>query len=447
MLKIGEFSKIAQVSIKALRHYDRLGLLKPAHIDRYSGYRYYELTQLVTLNRILALKDIDFSLDQIKELLNVNLSGEILHKLLQKKAAQLQQRILDERSRLIRVEGHLSQLQDALEETVIPVVLKSSPRRRIAAIRQTVPSAKELEDWQREQLAFIDNNLQNSGYKTSEPTLLIYHQDEYREKDVDVEVGRLLPGKKQNEHIEIKKGSLQIYTLPAVNHLATAIHTGQNASMSDTYAHLAGWTQANGFRPIGAWRELTYPQSEASDARVIEVQRPVMKAIKFYTQLEANEMEPKIKTKPGFTLVGLRYFGKNQNMEIPHLWERFNQRMRELGGLPNETGDAAIGLCITPEDEPIDGAFEYVAGLPVTEAEDVPDDFVVRRVPEQTYAVFAHKGDLPSLPKTYEYIYETWLPQSGYKLGGKMDFEYYDADFKDFAPDSVFYIYVPIEKA
>lgn len=171
-----------------------------------------------------------------------------------------------------------------------------------------------------------------------------------------------------------------------------------------------------------------------------------MKAIKFFTQLEANEMEPKIITKPGFTLVGLRYFGKNEKMEISHLWERFNQRMRELGGLANETGDAAIGLCITPENEPIDGAFEYVAGFLVTEAEDVPEDFVVRHVPEYTYAVFAHKGDLPSLPKTYEYIFETWLPQSGYKLAAKIDFEYYDADFKDFASDSVFYIYLPIEK-
>jgi len=133
-------------------------------------------------------------------------------------------------------------------------------------------------------------------------------------------------------------------------------------------------------------------------------------------------------------------------MEIPQLWETFNQRMNELGGLPNETGDAAIGLCITPEGEPIDGAFEYVAGLPVTEAEDVPEDFVVRHVPDYTYAVFAHKGDMPSLGKTYEYIYQTWLPQSGYKLAAKIDFEYYDADFKDFAPDSVFYIYLPIEK-
>ncbi len=72
---------------------------------------------------------------------------------------------------------------------------------------------------------------------------------------------------------------------------------------------------------------------------------------------------------------------------------------------------------------------------------------MVREVPEHTYAVFAHEGELASLSKTYEYIYEVWLPQSGYALASKMDFEYYDQDFKDFAPDSVFYIYIPIEEA
>jgi len=82
MLKIGEFSKIAQVSIKTLRYYDQIGLLNAAHIDRFSGYRYYTLSQLPRLNRILALKDLDFSLDQVHELLKTDLSAASLQKLL-----------------------------------------------------------------------------------------------------------------------------------------------------------------------------------------------------------------------------------------------------------------------------------------------------------------------------------------------------------------------------
>jgi DNA-binding transcriptional MerR regulator len=69
MLKIGDFSRLSQVSIKTLRYYDEVGLLKPAQIDQSSGYRYYSVAQLGQVHRILALRDLGFSLDQISHLL------------------------------------------------------------------------------------------------------------------------------------------------------------------------------------------------------------------------------------------------------------------------------------------------------------------------------------------------------------------------------------------
>ncbi len=69
MLKIGEFSRLAQVSVKALRLYDRLGLIRPAYVDRFTSYRYYGLEQLPRLHRLLALKDLGFSLEEIGRLL------------------------------------------------------------------------------------------------------------------------------------------------------------------------------------------------------------------------------------------------------------------------------------------------------------------------------------------------------------------------------------------
>ena len=65
MLKIGDFSSLSQVSIKTLRYYDERGLLSPAHVDPQTGYRYYSASQLSRLHRILALKDLGFSLEQI----------------------------------------------------------------------------------------------------------------------------------------------------------------------------------------------------------------------------------------------------------------------------------------------------------------------------------------------------------------------------------------------
>jgi len=74
MLKIGDFSKIAKISIRMLRHYDQIGLLKPAYIDNLTSYRSYSIDQLPRLNRILFLKDIGFSLNEVMNLINEHIS-------------------------------------------------------------------------------------------------------------------------------------------------------------------------------------------------------------------------------------------------------------------------------------------------------------------------------------------------------------------------------------
>ncbi len=69
MFKIGEFSRLTQVSVRMLRHYDQLNLLKPAQVDTFTDYRYYSAGQLPRLNRILALQDLGFTLAQVKDML------------------------------------------------------------------------------------------------------------------------------------------------------------------------------------------------------------------------------------------------------------------------------------------------------------------------------------------------------------------------------------------
>src|SRR5437763_15527085 len=72
-LKIGEFARLGMVAVSALRYYDEVGLLKPAGVDRWTGYRYYTPEQLPALYRILALKDLGLSLEQIRVLLGETL--------------------------------------------------------------------------------------------------------------------------------------------------------------------------------------------------------------------------------------------------------------------------------------------------------------------------------------------------------------------------------------
>src|SRR5438046_2580385 len=118
MFKIGDFSRLTKVSAKALRYYDELGLLRPACIDRFTGYRYYSAHQLPRLNRILALKDLGFSLDQIGTLLDEGLPAEQIRGMLKLKREEIRQLVAEEQARLARVEARLRQIEqeDAMPE-------------------------------------------------------------------------------------------------------------------------------------------------------------------------------------------------------------------------------------------------------------------------------------------------------------------------------------------
>ncbi|MFN2296652.1 MAG: MerR family transcriptional regulator, partial [Candidatus Promineifilaceae bacterium] len=113
MLKIGEFSKLAQVSPKALRIYDERGLLRPAWIDRWTGYRYYTADQLATMHRILALKDLGFSLDQVGELLAGEMDADALGRMIRERQKEISRHIAAEEARLLRVEARLQQIERA----------------------------------------------------------------------------------------------------------------------------------------------------------------------------------------------------------------------------------------------------------------------------------------------------------------------------------------------
>ena len=99
MFRIGDFSRISRVAAKTLRYYDDIGLLKPASVDPQNGYRYYSLDQLTRLNTILALKDLDFSLEQIARMLDDDLTVDQIRGMLKLKRAEIEGRIVTEQGR------------------------------------------------------------------------------------------------------------------------------------------------------------------------------------------------------------------------------------------------------------------------------------------------------------------------------------------------------------
>jgi AraC family transcriptional regulator len=149
-------------------------------------------------------------------------------------------------------------------------------------------------------------------------------------------------------------------------------------------------------------------------------------------------MDPKIVSRPAFTVVGLKYRGKNENKEIPQLWDQLMPRAGEIAGRVNPQ----VAYGVEGNFDMNSGEFDYLAGFEVSDENAAPAGMSVWRVPEQTYAVFA--CTLPTLMETMGHIYQTWLPQSGYQHGGGPEFEFYDEHFDPHDDRSTMYLYVPI---
>src|SRR5512140_3508463 len=135
MIRIGEFSRISQVSIKTLRFYDEVGLLHPSKVDDFTGYRYYTFSQLARLHRILALKEMGFPLEQIGRLLDDDLSPQHLRGMLKARRAEIQSRVDEELERLVRVEARLKQIEQEHVMSQVEVVIKKVETQSIACIR------------------------------------------------------------------------------------------------------------------------------------------------------------------------------------------------------------------------------------------------------------------------------------------------------------------------
>ncbi len=124
MFKIREFSKLARVSMPALRHYDQVSLLKPAQVDPDTAYRYYTADQLPRLHRILALKDLGFSLAQIADVLDADLPAAEIRGMLKLKRAEMERLVEEEQGRLARIEARLRAIEQDRDVAAYDVVLK-----------------------------------------------------------------------------------------------------------------------------------------------------------------------------------------------------------------------------------------------------------------------------------------------------------------------------------
>jgi DNA-binding transcriptional MerR regulator len=279
VFKIGDFSRLAQVSVRMLRHYDKLGLLEPSYIDRFTGYRYYTIDQLPRLNRIIALNDLGLTLAQIVDLLGKNnkLPAAQLRGMLVLRQAELARELEDKRWQLASVEARLQQIETENDPEPYEIVVKSLDALPAASLRHLAPTLQEVGYFCEMLYGQLYQRLGRIGVAWSEPELTLYHNEEYAEHDIDMEVA--VPIATDIVAAPPKEDHLCFRTI-AGNELAAAlIYEGSFEGVIGPIQALLRWVGLHDHASVGALRELHLSgpaHGDTPDAmRLIELQIPI----------------------------------------------------------------------------------------------------------------------------------------------------------------------------
>lgn len=247
MFKIGEFSRLSRVSVRMLRHYDQLGLLTPSQTDSFTGYRYYSADQLPRLNRIIALRDLGFSLEQIAEMLDEDVSTEQLLGMLKYKRGELQQQMYEEGERLSRLEARIRQMNEAATHTKYDVILREVESELVATYREVAKDDHRITEM------FDKVEVYVAGYENAradKPPFTIYYDDEYRDVEIDCEVAVPL------KYAIPESESIRVRKTPKQFNVACVVHVGNYLNVSQAYNALLNWIDSNGYQMKGPIREV-----------------------------------------------------------------------------------------------------------------------------------------------------------------------------------------------
>lgn len=269
MYKIGDFARLAGVSVRLLRHYDEIDLIKPACVDADSGYRYYLPEQLTRLTQVLALKDLGFSLNEIRAMAAVS-SGDI-ERLLLAKRADLLQRIAAEQRTLEQVERRLALVRGGLDECDVRV--KQVPERLVLALRQTVYSPTGIDKLFREIHRLAPATRQAKAYMT------LYYNLYYRLHGIEHPPGQHIEAvfvfdPPLTQSIALGDGcELAVRHIPA-HEVAYTVHCGADSVRHLAFQSLRRWVTAHQYQIVAPLRE-TYLCRRRGGDHVTEVQVPI----------------------------------------------------------------------------------------------------------------------------------------------------------------------------
>lgn len=270
MLKIGEFARISQVSIKRLRHYDAIGLLRPSQVDPESGYRLYEIGQLAEIMRILALRDCGFALEEIAQLLPPH-DLKALESLLRQRVTTQQQIVAEEQSRLQRLLGRVEQLAGTAHVLPYDVALKRSEPLTLVGLRGCVATAEEIGPFAWSVL----RHFEQFALVPAGPLIHLYFDASAPDDRFDLFVGAPVAA------LPAEISDLCCERLTEGETLACVLYRGAYTGIGGAYMALSRWLATSGYRRAGPCREIYHwsPLHTADSAAYLtEIQYPILEA-------------------------------------------------------------------------------------------------------------------------------------------------------------------------
>jgi DNA-binding transcriptional MerR regulator len=267
MLSIGAFATLGQVTHRMLRHWDTAGLLVPAHVDEYSGYRSYDPSQLERLHRIVALRQLGFGLEDIALILDQGVDAERIAGLLRIRRAEVEQEHRIAAARLIDVERRLHYIESEHQMSQIEIVEKSLPAIRLAAQRVSVAEQPQVKEVVGPTFDAVGAALADAGAKRGLPVA----QYDMSENGLDMVIGY--------EYAGPPADGFEIIELPAFELAVCGVHLGVMATIDGSWHAVYTESTARGYAPAAPSREL-YLRDESPDQSdwVTELQLPVTRA-------------------------------------------------------------------------------------------------------------------------------------------------------------------------
>jgi DNA-binding transcriptional MerR regulator/effector-binding domain-containing protein len=260
MLRIGEFSRRGRVSVKALRHYEALGLLRPAHVDAATGYRYYDTDQLDDLHRLMVLRSLGLSLERIRQVLQDDPSPERMRRLLDERRAAVARRIDAEQAQLAAIEARIRHLEGD-RDAAPGAVVRDVPAAFVASLRRVVPDYGVVDSLFDEIARALPDSARIAGHGA------VWHHCAPHKRQIDCEALVLL-----ERPVSVR--NIRLYRLPACR-AACVVHPSDEEDFASARAAAKAAVANQPFEIEGPMRERYF--SSAGDKRfdLTEIQFPL----------------------------------------------------------------------------------------------------------------------------------------------------------------------------